>query len=284
MRKLPGNTCVNYREYPVPEEFGRHVACFWHLTDATPPGAAQTIYPDGHCELMVHLAAPPDCWDTGRGWHKQAPDSFAAQRLSAVRLRRTGPIDCVGLRLKPEASAVMGADTLLAAREQIVDLAAIDAAFCQAFRAATQEFLAGRAAALWQLIAARITGLVIDESVARVVAEIQALGGSLRIGSLARSVGLSNRSLQIRFLRAVGLTPKEFARLVRLQATLRSLEGSTSLTALAADHGFSDQAHASRELRRVTGLAPAKLRHALRVDRGGDAAIRLAAAFVRGYA
>jgi AraC-like DNA-binding protein len=274
---------VNYREYPVPEALGRHVACFWRLTDEAPSGDTQTIYPDGHCELMVHLAAPPDCWDTRQGWHHQAPDSFAAQRLSAVRLRGIGRIDCLGLRLKPEASAVLGTDILQGAREQIVDLAAIDADFSRSFRAATQAFLAGREAGLWDFVAARITCLNIDEAIAQVVAEIRAHGGALRIGSLARGVGLSERSLQTRFLRAVGLTPKEFARLMRLQATLRALEGTTSLTELAADRGFADQAHASRELRRVTGLAPAKLRRALRDDRGGDVAIRLAAAFVRGH-
>ena len=93
------------------------------------------------------------------------------------------------------------------------------------------------------------------------------------------------RGFQIRFQAAVGLTPKEFARLARLQATLRALDGGDeSIAALAGDGGFADQAHATRELRRVTGLTPARLRSALRRDRDGDAAIRMAAAFVRGQA
>ena len=80
------------------------------------------------------------------------------------------------------------------------------------------------------------------------------------------------------------MTPKEFARLMRLQATLRALDaGDASIAELAADSGFADQAHATRELRRVTGLTPAKLRAELRRDRDGDVAVRLAAAFVRGH-
>jgi transcriptional regulator GlxA family with amidase domain len=72
---------------------------------------------------------------------------------------------------------------------------------------------------------------------------------------------------------------------MRLRATLRALEdGDDALAEVAADRGFADQAHATRELRRITGLAPARLRAALRKDRGGDAAIRLAAAFLRGHA
>ena len=56
-----------------------------------------------------------------------------------------------------------------------------------------------------------------------------------------------------------------------------------SIAEIAADSGFADQAHVTRELQRVIGLTPAKLRAELRRDRDGDVAVRLAAAFVRGY-
>jgi len=55
---------------------------------------------------------------------------------------------------------------------------------------------------------------------------------------------------------------------------------------VASDRGFADQAHVTRELRRVTGLTPARLRAELRRhlagEDDGDAAVRMAAAFVRG--
>jgi AraC-like DNA-binding protein len=93
------------------------------------------------------------------------------------------------------------------------------------------------------------------------------------------------RSFQTRFLECVGLGAKEYARLLRLQATIRALDGDDSpLSQLAFDAGFADQAHATRELARLTGLTPARLRAALRRDREGDDTIRLAAAFVRGRA
>jgi len=117
------------------------------------------------------------------------------------------------------------------------------------------------------------------------VARIETSAGKTRIDATARAAGMSMRSFQIRFREQVGLAPKEFARLMRLQATLRALDaGDASISEVAADSGFADQAHATRELRRVTGLAPATLRAALRKDRDGDATVRLAAAFVRGFA
>jgi AraC-like DNA-binding protein len=94
---------------------------------------------------------------------------------------------------------------------------------------------------------------------------------------------MSERSFQNTFRELVGLSAKEFARILRLQATIRRLDdGSRSMAELAIESGFADQAHATREVRRVTGTTPAKLRDALRRDRDGDSSVRLAAAFVRG--
>jgi transcriptional regulator GlxA family with amidase domain len=94
---------------------------------------------------------------------------------------------------------------------------------------------------------------------------------------------LSVRGFQIRFLASVGLGVKEYARVLRLQAIVRSLDsGDVSLAEAAASTGFADQAHATRELRRLTGWTPARMARALRDQRHDEAAIRMAAAFVRG--
>lgn len=273
---------MEYSFHPAPAPLTGLVEGLWVLRDAGITGNIQTIYPDGFCELIVHFGQPPQCRDD-RGWHDQATTLFASQRLSAVQLRRDSALDCLGLRLRPEASALLGADVLRRTRERIVDLAAVDASLSRALRSAAIEFAAGRPDRLWHLCERRFASFEPDTAVVRAVDLIRERAGQVRIESLAKAANISLRSVQLRFRRAVGLTPKEFARLVRLQTTLRALDsGDDRLTDVAIDGGFADQAHASRELRRVTGLAPARLREALRADRDGDAAVRLAAAFVRG--
>jgi AraC-like DNA-binding protein len=276
---------MDYREYPVPEALRRHVACAWRLREPRPAGTVQTIYPDGRCELIVHLLTPPRCWDTVIGWHLQPKTVFAAQRVAAVRLELDRPLDCVGFRLQPAASAAMGTGDSRGLRDRIVDLAGLDPAFSRALRTAVRAFTDGSEAAVWRLLARRIAAHELDPRIEAAVTRIESSAGKARMDATARAAGMSPRNFQIRFRKHVGLTPKEFARLMRLQATLRALDaGDASISQLAADSGFADQAHATRELRRVTGFAPAKLRAALRRDRDGDAAVRLAAAFVRGYA
>jgi methylphosphotriester-DNA--protein-cysteine methyltransferase len=275
---------MDYREYPPPPGLAAHVECLWWLRQPRPAGAPQTIYPDGRCELIVHLATPPRCWDALRGWHPQARTLFAAQRVGAVRLEAIGPLDCIGIRLRPEVSNVLLRGAGLRHRDQVVDLAALDPAFSRALARAARGF-ARRPQSLWKLLARRIEEVPVDARVTAAIERLERDAGRTRIDSLARAAALSMRGFQVRFRAAVGLTPKEYARLTRLQVTLRALDTSDGkLSQLASDGGFADQAHATRELRRVTGHTPARLRAELRRDRDGDAAVRLAAAFVRGYA
>jgi AraC-like DNA-binding protein len=276
---------VDYREYPPPAALAGHVECLWHLRQARPTGTAQTIYPDGRCELIVHLATPPRCWDAVSGWHEQARTLFAAQRVVAVRLEAAGPLDCLGVRLQPAASNLLLRGAAARFRDRVVDLAALDAAFSRSLARAARRFAGGSDAVLWKLLAARCGPCSIDTRVVAAIERLQRDAGRSRIDALARAAALSMRGFQLRFRAAVGLAPKEFARLTRLQATLRALDTSdANISDLASDGGFADQAHATRELRRVTGHTPARLRAELRRDRDGDAAVRLAAAFVRGHA
>lgn len=273
---------MDYREWPVPADLRRHVQCVWRLADAAPETGTQTIYPDGRCELIVHLGEALRCRDE-TGWHEQARNLYAAQRVTAVQLQSAGAIDCFGVRLQPAASGLIAGRSLLKYRDCIADLASLDVSFARSLRRAFRKFAAGEESPLWRLLEVRCRDVAIDARIEAAVLRIESRGGQVRIDSLPRAAGLGLRGFQTRFRAHVGLTPKEFARIVRLQATLRALDGGDlPLAALASDAGFADQAHATREIQRVTGLTPARLRTALRRDRDGDAAVRLAAAFVRG--
>jgi AraC-like DNA-binding protein len=271
-----------YREYAPPEHLRRHVRCAWHLTMAAAPGHVDTVYPDGCCEIIAHRAEPLRAWEASRGWHAQSPLLFAAQGRTAVRLAAHAPADCVGVRLQPAASALIAGDRLPDLRDCIVDLGSFDAGFAAAFGAAASlPEPADAVAAVFALLGTRCAA--IDTRIEAAVAELEACDGDLRVTELAAACGLSRRAFQLLFRQHVGLSAKEFARIRRLQATIRRLDGAGAAMAdLAAASGFADQAHASREMRRVTGATPARLRAALRADRDGESSVRLAAAFVRG--
>lgn len=86
---------------------------------------------------------------------------------------------------------------------------------------------------------------------------LQETGGALRIGALAAELGCSRRHLANRFRDHVGPAPKAVARLVRFRRALALLQGGrTTVAAVAAECGFADQAHLTREFRALTGSTP----------------------------
>jgi AraC-like DNA-binding protein len=271
---------VEYQEFPVPAKLRRHIQCVWRLVDENPRGV-QTIYPDGRCELIAQLGGQSRLWDAVDGWHLQAQTLFAAQRVTAVRFEPLGRLDDIGVRLQPAASNLV-TRKLASMRDRVVDLAGLDSRLSRSLDAAARTFIAGKPQPLWRLLSRLCDAHRIDARIESAVARVIESDGQARIDTIARAASLGVRSLQTRFLAEVGLSPKEFARLLRLQATLRALDGDSALADVATDKGFSDQAHATREVKRLTGFSLARLRDELHRDRDGDAAIRIAAAFVRG--
>jgi AraC-like DNA-binding protein len=78
------------------------------------------------------------------------------------------------------------------------------------------------------------------------------------ISSVTEQIGLSqSRFIQV-FREAVGLTPKQFCRVLRFQEVLRSLERNVprSMAELAMDCGYYDQAHFNHDFQAFAGLTP----------------------------
>jgi AraC-like DNA-binding protein len=86
-----------------------------------------------------------------------------------------------------------------------------------------------------------------------------------RVADLGPELGISERQLRRRFADAVGYGPKTLARVLRFQRFLMlASEGARwtprdDLAGLAFAAGYSDQAHLTRECRRLAGRTPAEL-------------------------
>ncbi|MFF7296368.1 helix-turn-helix transcriptional regulator [Streptomyces sp. NPDC090085] len=89
--------------------------------------------------------------------------------------------------------------------------------------------------------------------------ELHRSGGAVPIRRLAEQTGWGWRQFDSRFRREIGLTPKAVARIVRMHRALRLLSAGRSAAETAMACRFSDQAHMSRELKRMTGFPPSRL-------------------------
>jgi AraC-like DNA-binding protein len=93
---------------------------------------------------------------------------------------------------------------------------------------------------------------------ARAVQAAAAAGGPITAQALAAQLGIEERSLQRLFSNYVGVSPKWVIQRFRLQEASWRLAapGRVALSALAAELGFSDQAHFTRDFSKLVGQSP----------------------------
>lgn len=82
-----------------------------------------------------------------------------------------------------------------------------------------------------------------------------------RVGSIGRELGWSRRRLGAAFREYVGLTPKSAARVMRFDRAVSSLRRgwAGTLSTLACECGYADQAHLTREFREFAGITPGEM-------------------------
>lgn len=90
------------------------------------------------------------------------------------------------------------------------------------------------------------------------LARLQAARGRLPMSTLAQDFAISQRQLERLYQSQVGMSPKQYAQLLRVEAARLALKHQplVSTAQLAAEHGYYDQSHFIREFSAVIGLTP----------------------------
>ncbi|WP_316633494.1 helix-turn-helix transcriptional regulator [uncultured Flavobacterium sp.] len=93
---------------------------------------------------------------------------------------------------------------------------------------------------------------------------------SLDLPALARQSGLSERYIQKLYLSNIGISPAAFTSVLRFNKSLQLVLNTTqSLTEIAYDCGYYDQAHFIKEFRKFTDITPSASRNSL-IKNGPD--------------
>jgi AraC-like DNA-binding protein len=98
----------------------------------------------------------------------------------------------------------------------------------------------------------------IDSITKSCIVEIFQSHGQLGMAELAGKMNITRRNLERRFSSVIGMSPKQLSKVIRLQATLKMLQQKqfTSLTSLAYENGYYDQAHFIKDFKDFTGISP----------------------------
>jgi AraC-like DNA-binding protein len=169
----------------------------------------------------------------------------------------------VGALLRPGAAEVLfgvHAHELSDSHTALEDLWGADATSMRDQLGETRS-LEGRIDTFERLLAERlpiVRGL--HPAVARALEQLRS---PTAVHEIVKQSGYSHRRFITLFSRAVGLTPKTYARVMRFQQALRHAAapgGRASWIDVANTAGYSDQSHFNREFREFTGVTPGEYR------------------------
>jgi AraC-like DNA-binding protein len=251
----------SYRERPPALEVARHLTCAW--VQRVAPGAAPYEHhtvPNASVELACELGS--------------VPRVIGPQAGPLVQVNAPGSV-VVGVRFRPGAAPpVLG----LPASELVDRVVGLDELWGEPGVRLAEELSecsspAEAASLLERTVLERAhvgTGPdpLVSEAVRRLLPD---RAGD--VASLSSSLYISERQLRRRCLAEVGFAPKVVHRILRFQRFLalahaRGL-GAADVAELAAETGYADQPHLSRESLRLSGKSPrALLDHADRNCRG----------------
>jgi AraC-like DNA-binding protein len=246
-----GTPTSTYREWPPPPLLARRVLCVW----AQVIGVGASVH--------RHRVLPDGCADLV--WIGEAPAVVAGPATGPVVVPLPPATVVVGIRLHPGAApGLLGVPaTDLSDRDTPLRDLWGPAACAVSDRVVEQPSVALRLAAAEAVLTGRLADArPRDPAIAAAISWL-ARHPEGRIGDLARFLDMGERRLRRRFTVAVGYGPKIFQRVLRLQRALRlagrGAHPGGGLAMIAAEAGYADQAHMSRELRALTGQSPATL-------------------------
>jgi AraC-like DNA-binding protein len=225
-----------YREWAPPVALRDAIACVWARRG---DGAAVRVLPDACTDIV---------WRAGSGAVVAGPDTGPARSPT-----RTGEL-IVGVRLRPGAGGAVYGLPLSEVRDRRVTVGdvGLDPHDELHGELGPSEALTHLSSLVARLALARPPDRAVQAAAVRLNHPRQ------RVDRLADELGLSERQLRRRFHHAVGYGPKTLQRVLRLQRFLALSD--LELVRAAAEAGYTDQAHLTRDCRKLTGLTPGALR------------------------
>lgn len=249
-----------YREQIPSPALVHAIKVFWSLEYDGAGAEQETILPDGCPELIFNLSDRFRRVDDGRG-ELQPASLFAGQITRRITIKPTGNVKLFGVRFKPSGAFALGGFSLFELTDRMFDIGSIigDAGNELEDLINSAPNFEARVRLFEHFVSntdRKLTNAKRETSTATEI--ITQSNGNITISKLAAHLNRSERSLERDFRERVGLSPKMFARIVRFQNVVRSIETASDPQMLdtALSFGYFDQSHMIRDFREFAGKSP----------------------------
>jgi AraC-like DNA-binding protein len=238
------------------------VKCYWTLEgDKENTPLKNTIVPDGTMKLIFHYGDTykhhpnngesiilPKCFLIGQLTKPYVVEPMGITGSFVVRFHPNGFLPFSTIPIKEMENTAVSLDKLFGENGKEIGQNILNAKTTSERINLIETFLLER-------LKEKQT---IDNVVKSTIDTILNTNGQLSITEHSKKSNVNRRHLTRKFSTAIGLSPKQLSKTIRLQAVLKKLltEEVTSLTDLAYENEYFDQAHFIKDFKEFTGLTP----------------------------
>jgi AraC-like DNA-binding protein len=244
------------------------VLCYYFAEPHPEPWSSAPAYheeelllPDGHAEIVFNSGAAYERWEPGCPERREVMrhSYVIGGRSHTVLTRDLGPVRVAGVKLDPRLLRHIVGTPLSTFRETTLSLAELgDRRLVELEGAILDAANAGEVAKRFDCFFLRAWRDILPSQPAidRLVQQIRATRGEVRLMHWIREQRLEARTFERLFCDWIGMSPKRYARLARFKHAYWKLLASDAPPAARDIEGFYDQSHFNREFKRFVGVSP----------------------------
>jgi AraC-like DNA-binding protein len=239
-----------------------YVDSIWSV-HATGDYSRELILPKGNVDILFNLS---DTFLFGPQHTSHETNMACAAYLAGVH---TGPLAnhpqgearLVGISLKMESAASVIPMPLREVTDLVIDADQVFHGIGE-LHARIQEAsdFERQCEMMRSWLAARVRTEPRTEQIGRACGYLGASPTDARLNRVAADVGISGRHLRRLFLDHVGVGPAHYLRLARFTRALYLMSGPASLTEIAMEAHYFDQAHFCHDFKTIAGMTPGEYR------------------------
>jgi len=218
------------------------------------------IIPNGCLELIFHLNDLHCDLYNDHQW-SQSPDYLIIGLFTQpYEVQFKGPVKAFSIRFKPEGLYnIFGVPaSLLKGRYEDIT-AVLDGKFhnfCHRLR--EEKSVAGMIRRTENYLLKNLAKRKLDKNYVNLAAEIIRNSNGIKMEELSDKVCISQRHLEREFKDKIGISPKHYLRITRINEVLQLLNNNQTMDLLSVTHqcGYFDQAHFIKDFKKITGKNP----------------------------
>ena len=253
---------MDYKTYAPSVDLSAFVKCYWTLNAPEElVSEKQRIVPDGCMEMIFHYGDLFKQYLQDGNFIIQPRSFVFGQITSPLDIEPTGNTGIFAIRFYPETFIPFSSMLINEMDNKAValfDLYGEDGIILEKtiLNALTTE---GRIKIIETFLLNKLTTSdAIDRIAKSTVEAIVNLNGQLSVDELSKQLKINRRQLERKFSSIIGLSPKQFSKIIRLQTALKMLANKNfeTLTDIAYEGDYYDQSHFIKDFKEFTGMSP----------------------------